>query len=59
LRALQELILSRLVRDAVLRVIQEHVRLSNAVREGIAQMDRGEFIEEEEMDARFEKMLNS
>jgi len=30
-----------------------------AVREGIAQADRGEFIEEEEMDARFEEMLRS
>jgi predicted transcriptional regulator len=29
------------------------------VREGIAQADRGEFIEEEEMDARFEQMLHS
>ena len=30
-----------------------------AVREGLAQADRGEFIEEEEMDARFEEMLRS
>jgi predicted transcriptional regulator len=29
------------------------------VREGIAQADRGEFIEEEEMDARPEQMLRS
>jgi len=29
------------------------------VREGIAQADRGEFIEEEEMEARFEQMLRS
>lgn len=30
-----------------------------AVREGLAQAGRGEFIEEEEMDARFEEMLRS
>ena len=36
----------RLVRDA-------------AVREGIAQADRGEFIEEVEMNARLEQMLRS
>jgi predicted transcriptional regulator len=30
-----------------------------AVREGIAQLDRGEFIEEEEMNAIFEQMLRS
>jgi predicted transcriptional regulator len=29
------------------------------VREGIAQANRGEFIEEEEMDARLEQMLRS
>jgi hypothetical protein len=29
------------------------------VREAIAQADRGEFIEEEEMDARLEQMLRS
>ena len=40
----------RLVKDACFRT---------AVREGIAQADRGEFIEEEEMDARLEQMLRS
>jgi uncharacterized protein (DUF433 family) len=34
-------------------------RFRAAVREGIAQADRGEFIEEEEMDARLEQMLRS
>jgi len=37
----------------------EDVQFRAAVREGIAQADRGEFIEEEEMDARFEEMLRS
>jgi predicted transcriptional regulator len=48
-----------LVKDAALRLLQEDARFRAAVREGIAQADRGEFIEEEEMDARFEEMLRS
>jgi len=46
-----------LVRDAALRLIREEARFRAAVREGIAQADRGEFIEEEEMDARLEQTL--
>ena len=42
----------RLVKDAALRLLQEDARFRAALREGIAQTDRGEFIEEEEMDAR-------
>jgi len=34
-------------------------RFRAAVREGIAQADRGEFIKEEEMDAHLEQMLRS
>jgi len=49
----------RLVKDAALRLLQEDARFRAAVREGIAQADRGEFIEEEEMDARLERMLRS
>ncbi len=48
-----------LVKDAVLRLLEQDARFRAAVREGIAQADRGEFIEEEEMDARIERMLNS
>jgi predicted transcriptional regulator len=48
-----------LVKDAALRLLQQDARFRAAVREGIAQADRGEFIEEEEMDARFEEMLRS
>ncbi len=46
----------RLVKDAALRLFQQDARYRAAVREGIAQADRGEFIEEEEMDARLEQM---
>ncbi len=49
----------RLVKEAALRLIAEDARFRAAVQRGIADADRGEFIEEEEMDARFEKMLNS
>jgi len=48
-----------LVKDAALRLLEEDARFRAAVREGIAQADRGEFIEEEEMDARFEQMLRA
>lgn len=49
----------RLVKDAALRLLREEARFRADVREGIAQADRGEFIEEEEMDARLEQMLRS
>ncbi len=48
-----------LVRDAALRLLREDARFRAAVREGMAQADRGEFIEEEEMDALLEQMLSS
>ena len=48
-----------LVKDAVLRLLEEDARFLSAVREGVAQADRGELIDEEEMDARFEQMLRS
>jgi predicted transcriptional regulator len=48
-----------LVKDAALRLLQDEARFRTAVREGVAQADRGEFIEEEEMDARLEQMLRS
>ena len=48
-----------LVKEAALRLVEDDARFRAAVREGIAQADRGEFIEEEEMDARLEQMLNS
>lgn len=44
-------------RNAALRILESEERFRAAVREGIAQADRGEFIEEDEMDARFEQML--
>jgi len=49
----------RLVKDAALRLLQEDARFRSDVQEGIAQADRGEFIEEQEMNARLEQMLRS
>ena len=49
----------RLVKDAALRLLQDDSRFRAAVREGVAQADRGEFVEEAEMDARLEQMLRS
>jgi predicted transcriptional regulator len=48
-----------LVKDAALRLIEDDARFRAAVRKGIAQADRGELIEEDEMDARFDQMLRS
>ncbi len=42
-----------------MRLLEQDARFRAAVREGIAQADRGEFFEEEEMEARIERMLNS
>lgn len=49
----------RLVKDAAMRLVEEDACFRATVREGIAQADRGEFIEEDEMNARLEQMLRS
>jgi predicted transcriptional regulator len=48
---------ARLVQDAALRLIEDDARFRSAVRKGIDQADREEFIEEAEMDARVARML--
>lgn len=48
-----------LLKSAALRMLDEDARFRAAVLEGKAQADRDEFIEESEMDARFEQMLRS
>ena len=50
---------SQLLKEAALRLLDEEARFRAAVLEGKAYADRGEFIEEEEMDSRFEEMLRS
>ena len=47
----------RLVRDVVTRYLDDEARFLAAVEKGLQAAERGEFIEEEEMDARVERML--
>jgi len=49
----------RLVTEVVVRYLDEKARFLEAVEKGIAAAERGEFIEEEEMDARLERMFQS
>lgn len=46
-----------LVRDTALQLLAEDQDLQAAVREGIAQADRGELLDSDEVDILFEKML--
>jgi len=48
---------SQLVFDATVGLLEGDRRFRAAVERGIEQADAGEFIEEDEMDARFEKMI--
>jgi predicted transcriptional regulator len=48
-----------LLQEAVAQLLVRNGRFSQQVQVGIDQIKRGEFIEEEEMDARDERMLNS
>ena len=48
-----------LLRDAALRLLDDEERIRAAVLEGKSFADRGEFIEEAEMDRRFDEMLGS
>jgi predicted transcriptional regulator len=47
----------RLVTTVIARYLTEETRFLAAVEKGIAAAERGEFIEEEEMDARLEAMF--
>ncbi len=48
---------AELVKDAALRLLEDDTRFRAGVRKGIEQADRGDFIEEEEMDARVKRMF--
>lgn len=47
----------RLVQQAALRLLEEDAGFRTAVLEGKTYAERGEFIDEAEMDARFERMV--
>jgi predicted transcriptional regulator len=49
----------RLVADALLQLIDDDVQFREAVRKGIEQANRGELIDETEMDARFTRTLRA
>ena len=49
----------RLVTNVVARYLDEEAHFLAAVEKGIAAAERGEFIEEEEMDARLEAMFKA
>ena len=49
----------QLVQEAVARMLAHTEWLEEQVQIGIGQIARGEFIEEEEMNARIERMLRS
>ena len=45
----------RLVKDILMRYLDDEAQFLTAVEKGIAAAERGEFIEEEEMDVRIER----
>jgi len=47
----------QLVKNAAVQLLEEDARFRAAVLKGIEQADRGEFIEEEEMDAHVKRMF--
>ena len=49
----------RLVKEVLVRYLDDEAQFFAAVEEGMAAAKRGEFIEEDEMDARIERMFKS
>lgn len=47
------------VRDLVERFLDDDIAFRDAVRRGFASLDRGEFIDEEEMNSRVKRLLQS
>ena len=50
---------AQLVKEAVLRLLEDDTRFRNAVREDIQQADQGQLIDEDEMDARVRRLFPS
>jgi predicted transcriptional regulator len=50
---------AQLVKEAALRLLEDDARFRAAVRQGIEQADRGQLIEEDEMDARVKRLFSS
>jgi len=47
----------RVVKEAALRLLQEDEHFRASVRNGLEQANRGQFVEEREMEARIDRML--
>ena len=47
----------RVVKDVIARYLDDEARFLAAVEKGLVAAERGEFIEEDEMDARIERMF--
>ena len=50
---------AQVVEEAVDRLLEHESQFRSAVQEGFAAIDRGDFIEEQETDARFARMLET
>lgn len=50
---------AQLVKEAALRLLEDDARFYNAVGQGMQQADQGQLIEEDEMDARVQRLLPS
>ncbi len=48
-----------LVKKAALRLLELDTRFRAAVRKGLEQADRGDFVDEHEMEARIERMIQA
>ncbi|HYM75772.1 MAG TPA: hypothetical protein VE377_07320 [Candidatus Dormibacteraeota bacterium] len=48
-----------LVKNAALRLLERDARFRAAVRKGIEQAERGDFVDENEMESRIDRMLQS
>jgi predicted transcriptional regulator len=48
-----------LVKKAALRLLERDARFRAAVHKGLEQANRGEFVDEAELDARIERMIQS
>ncbi len=47
----------QVVKEAALRLLQEDEHFRTSVRKGLEQANRGQFVEEQEMEARIDRML--
>ncbi len=50
---------NQMLKDAALQLLENDASFRAGVRKGIAAAKRGDFVEEDEMEARIERILNS